>query len=208
MNQWITIFLLAIMSMKVAAIDEVIKKASQFSGVNEKIFMGILLQESGKTVNGQFRPHPWALNIDRKAYFFDSKDEAVKKAIQAVREGKVIDVGMAQINVNWNHVYARNIEELFNPATNLFIGARVLRECSKRYDEELKVIGCYNQWNVDEDGIAYARKVIELAKKHVGWKGYEGILNSKETKRFNTIYGEFEKILSVKDKPSFGISSH
>ena len=65
-------------------------------------------------------------NTTRRAYFPRSSRQATTIAEELLREGHSIDAGMAQINSgNWRK-YGLNAASVFDPCTNVSVGARII----------------------------------------------------------------------------------
>ena len=82
---------------------------------------------------GMAIPWPWTINVEGKGYYFSSKAEAIAATQKFIREGKrSIDVGCMQVNLKHHADAFRNLNEAFDPATNVGYAAKFLRN---NYDE-------------------------------------------------------------------------
>ena len=88
----------------------------------------------GVVETGRINPHggtvsawPWTINVAGAGHFFGSKDEAVA-AVQAAQAAGVqsIDVGCMQINLLHHPNAFANLEEAFDPASNVRYAATFL----------------------------------------------------------------------------------
>jgi hypothetical protein len=72
--------------------------------------------------------HPWALNIGGKAYYCHSRGEAA-----ALLSGALdADIGLMQVNFSfWGPRFGFSKEQLLDPATNLIVGAQILKMAMK-----------------------------------------------------------------------------
>lgn len=72
------------------------------------------------------------------------------------------DIGVMQINSSWyNDLGPELWNNLYDPCTNVQVGARILADCLGRYGYSWEGIGCYNAMSIDKRAI-YARKVIHV----------------------------------------------
>lgn len=105
--------------------------ANQY-GVPPEVFFSIALQESGKSGENKFLPWPWTLNIDRKGYYFDTREKAEMALITAMddarEQGKVgrVAVGIGQIYMPAHVNQFDSPIQALDPTTNLHYAARLL----------------------------------------------------------------------------------
>lgn len=91
-------------------------------GVDAKLFTSLVRQESNF--------NPYAIGLDGKAVLKPqprSAEEAVKTAVNLVREGKRFSVGLAQVHVSNVIRYGMTWEQAFDPCTNLRVASSILR---------------------------------------------------------------------------------
>ena len=107
--------------------------ANQY-GVPVEVFFAIALQESGKSGKDKFLPWPWTLNIDRKGYYFDTREEAEMALLKAMNEakqnGKIgrVAVGLGQIYMPSHVSQFESPIQALDPARNLNYAAQLLVE--------------------------------------------------------------------------------
>ena len=143
-------------------------EAMRISRVDSEILYGIALMESGTSFNGMrsFGPWPWAMNINKTAKYYSSREAARKVLAQEVENGNSrVAVGMWQIYLKYNAHYVDDPLDLVDPVTNLRVAALVLRDCGDSYGTLRDVLSCYHSGDVDDAGIAYASRVLALAKR-------------------------------------------
>lgn len=76
---------------------------------------------------GMLVPWPWTINVEGKGYYFNSKAEAIAATQKFLGQGKrSIDVGCMQVNLKHHAKAFRNLNEAFDPATNVGYAARFL----------------------------------------------------------------------------------
>lgn len=69
------------------------------------------------------------------------------------------DVGLMQINSSWEKSVGKELwSRLFDPCTNVRVGAWILAQCVQRYGYGWKAVGCYHS-NTPSKRDGYAKKV-------------------------------------------------
>lgn len=80
------------------------------------------------------------------------------------------DYGVMQINSRWARFTGPLIwGRLWDPCTNIRIGALILSRCIKRYGYNYEAVGCYNATSLSKR-VRYARKVLQALREsaHTG----------------------------------------
>lgn len=143
-------------------------EAMRISRVDSELLYAISLMESGTSFNGMRRygPWPWTMNINKEPKYYSSR-EAARKALSAevAKGNQSVAVGMWQIYLYYNGHYVDDPLDLIDPVTNLYVAAKVLRGCGQQYDTTRHVLSCYHSGDLDEEGLAYADRVLRLADK-------------------------------------------
>ncbi len=113
------------------------KQCTQYFPVNEQhyripvhLLAAIASAESGRWHEGLGMPlpWPWTINAAGKGYYFNSKAEAIAKAQSLMAQGiKSMDVGCMQVNLKHHHKAFANLNEAFDPLTNVAYAAKFLR---------------------------------------------------------------------------------
>jgi len=98
-----------------------------------KVPLGVLyavgLTETGR--KGSLQPH--AMNIEGKAYFAKSREDALKKFASARASGaKLIDLGCMQVNHYFHGEKFASVSEMLDPKKNVAYAARFLTELKAR----------------------------------------------------------------------------
>ena len=124
--------------------------AAQEVDVPPELTQAIARVESGGT--------PYALNIEGRGYFFESKAEAVAAAEQAQSLGQSFDSGIMQVNSWWLKRYGIPLEAIFDPAANILLGSWILKQELDRHGDTWKAVARYHSPNSDR-GQRYARLV-------------------------------------------------
>lgn len=92
-------------------------------GVPEGILYSVGLTETGRRGSLQ----PWALNVEGKAVFAASRDDALQVFENARRRGaKLIDLGCMQINHHYHGDQFAVPEDMLNPRRNVEYAAKFL----------------------------------------------------------------------------------
>lgn len=133
----------------------------------EPIYLyAIALHESRRRrPDGMIRPWPWTLHTAQTgSLYFETFDAALEKLTTLLREVTNIDVGLMQINWGWNGHRAPDARTLLEPAANIEIAARLLREHLNECEGDLRcAIGRYHSPR-RERGIPYAASVLAIVE--------------------------------------------
>lgn len=121
-----------------AAIPFAYHKIANGYHIPVEVLYAVMLQESGKvipaattpqqTLNTQYRPWPWVLNVELKPYYFESRKQAAValKQFLAANQHARIAVGLGQIYLpSHGHVF-NDKTALLDPAVNLNYAAQLL----------------------------------------------------------------------------------
>lgn len=112
---------------------------------------------------------PWTVNAQGKGMFFKTKAEAVKEVKRLQAEGvKSIDVGCMQINLVYHPDAFENIEEAFDPQTNVEYAAKFLKNLYENNGKDwIKAAMAYHS-SVPGKALQYKKKIVstyELVKQ-------------------------------------------
>jgi hypothetical protein len=94
-----------------------------------KLLGTIALVESGRPdpQTGRTTPWPWTINVAGTGQYFASKAAAIIAVEQLQSSGvRSIDVGCMQINLMYHPNAFANLDQAFDPPTNIFYGGRFL----------------------------------------------------------------------------------
>jgi hypothetical protein len=144
-------------------------EAVAVAGIPSEVLFAVSLQESGTTMNGRrdFAPWPWTLNISEEGHYFHTHDDALAALEQQIAaNNRRVAVGMFQIHLRFNGHRVDDVRTLLDPATNLRIAAKVLRDCGVKYDALADRLSCYYSGDVDAEGEAYASQVLARAARY------------------------------------------
>jgi soluble lytic murein transglycosylase-like protein len=102
---------------------------------------------------------PWAVNMNGKGYYFKDK----QTALEFVKRLNSYDLGLMQINSWWIRKFNLDVRELIEPENNILMGIFIIKECTLRMGNNLEnILSCYHRGRINERGIRYARKVLEI----------------------------------------------
>jgi hypothetical protein len=94
---------------------------------------------------GMLVPWPWTINVEGKGYYFNSKAEAIAATQKFLGQGKrSIDVGCMQVNLKHHAKAFRNLNEAFDPATNVGYAARFLSTNYAEMGNWIKAAAAYH----------------------------------------------------------------
>ncbi|WP_246748528.1 transglycosylase SLT domain-containing protein [Rhizobium setariae] len=107
-----------------------ISAAAMKYGVPEGILYSVGLTETGRRGSLQ----PWSLNIEGKAVFAVSQDEALGRFEDARRGGaELIDLGCMQINHRYHGDRFSSVAEMLNPRRNVEYAAKFLAQLHAKH---------------------------------------------------------------------------
>lgn len=130
------------------------RQCTQYFPVEEKknnipthLLAAIATTESGRwhTGLGMNVPWPWTINVEGKGYFFDSKAEAIAQTRSLLAKGhQSIDVGCMQVNLKHHPKAFADLNQAFDPSTNVAYSAKFLRENYATLGDWIKATAAYH----------------------------------------------------------------
>jgi soluble lytic murein transglycosylase-like protein len=118
-----------------------ILRASDRYGIPAGILYAVGLTETGN--KGSLQPN--ALNIEGKAVFPKSRDEALAAFAKARRAGKtLIDLGCMQINHHYHASHFRSVADMLDPRQNVDYAARFLASLHARHETWSMAVARYH----------------------------------------------------------------
>lgn len=125
--------------------DQAIVNGARRSGVPEAVLQAISLTETGRRVDGQLRPWPWAINREGQGYWFRNRDEALAFARESAAAGRrSFDVSCFQINYLWHGANFPSLELMFDLDTAADYAARFLRQLHDETGDWSAAAGAYH----------------------------------------------------------------
>lgn len=119
----------------------------QRNGIPAHLLAAISSTESGRWHKnlGLALPWPWTINVEGKGYYFDTKAEAIARVAALKRQGvRSIDVGCMQVSLLHHPNAFANLDQAFDPATNVAYGAKFLRENYDDLHDWVKATAAYH----------------------------------------------------------------
>lgn len=149
-------------------VPQAYRNVAKAYGIPYKVLFAIGMQESQRDLgNGKVLPWPWTLNIAGKGSYYDSSSEMKDALFAAVDEGKIVDVGLMQINTRWHLGKSYSLIDLMRPEDNLNIAAQILsiehERCGGSEYDWACAVGHYHSHR-EKRAEAYAKKVMRWVK--------------------------------------------
>lgn len=135
-------------------------------GVAPSTMAAIIKVESGG--------NPWAIGDNtaggRVSPTPRNIDEAAARALELIRLGHSIDIGLAQINSNNLKAYGVSVRDVLEPCTNIYIGSRILsnfylKSVEKYGPGEVSLFHSLSAYNTGSfyNGPKYVLKILNAA---------------------------------------------
>jgi soluble lytic murein transglycosylase-like protein len=148
-----------------------IQAAAAKYGIPEGILYSVGLTETGR--KGSL--YPYAMNIEGKAFFPPSQQEAMQKFREARGQGvKLIDIGCMQINHHFHGENFASAEQMFDPRLNVEYAAKFLSNLHNRHETWTMAVARYHAGpNNDPAQKRYVCRVISnlVATGYGTWTG-------------------------------------
>jgi len=77
-----------------------------------------------------------------------------------------VDVGLMQINSIWADQLGSTWNDIFDPCTNVMVGAWILSQCIHNYGSNWQAVGCYHSRTPTKRD-AYAAKIVHIYKTEI-----------------------------------------
>jgi hypothetical protein len=120
---------------RMVMVEDVLKYASSQMGVSLDLLAAVAWAES--------RLLPYAVNVQGKAYYFTSREGALKM-LSELKTGNV-DIGLFQVNYRlWGEPLGLQMEDLLNSRVCAIIGAMILTYNLQRHQDPWVAIGRYH----------------------------------------------------------------
>jgi hypothetical protein len=111
------------------------------------LLAAIATTESGRWHKGLGMnvPWPWTINVEGKGYYFNSKAEAIAQTQRYIREGRQsIDVGCMQVNLKHHAKAFADLNQAFDPETNVAYAAKFLSDNYADLGDWIKATAAYH----------------------------------------------------------------
>lgn len=134
--------------------------ASVQVGVPRSYLIAIARTESGRKTRDGFEPWPWALNIEGRGSWYESKSHVLEAALKHLSDGKTLfDIGCFQINFRWHGEQFSSLDEMVDPHTNAMYAAKFLKSLYVEFGDWTEAAGAYHSRTAELAEI-YKRRVL------------------------------------------------
>ncbi|MCO7214007.1 MULTISPECIES: transglycosylase SLT domain-containing protein [unclassified Halomonas] len=139
--------------------------AASLHQVPPEVLYAVATAESAVSLKVGHRPWPWTLNVAGEGFHFATRQAACDALLLALEETRLVDVGIAQLNVRWQPQlfgagkrFAQPCDAL-NPYANLEEAARLLRGHFDAAGDWVQAAGRYHRPAGGEPAARYRRLV-------------------------------------------------
>ncbi|MES2984116.1 MAG: lytic transglycosylase domain-containing protein [Pseudomonadota bacterium] len=119
----------------------------QKNGIPTHLLAAIATTESGRwhKALGMNVPWPWTINVEGKGYVFNSKAEAIAQTQSLIAKGyRSIDVGCMQVNLKHHPKAFADLNQAFDPSTNVAYAAKFLHDNYATLGDWIKATAAYH----------------------------------------------------------------
>lgn len=150
MRRHVWLSLLGWLSMPTAAVTlppPAYQLAAHDAGVPSVVLFAVALHESGTRLQGRLIPWPWTLNIAGTAWRYRTRAEACRalRVALPIVGATHVDVGLAQINLGFQHERFADPCDALDPYRNLDAAASILHEQHIAGEDWLVAVGRYHR---------------------------------------------------------------
>lgn len=144
--------------------------AAHDAGVPSVVLFAVALQESGTHLQGRLIPWPWTLNVAGNAYRYRTRAAACRalRVALPVVGATHVDVGLAQINLGYQHQRFTDPCDALDPYRNLDAAAVILREQHDVGQDWLIAVGRYHRPAGGAIAARYQRQVAARLERVLG----------------------------------------
>lgn len=152
------------------------------------LLSAIAQTESGRKLskNKSSVPWPWAVNVQGKAIYFSTKEQAITEVRRLLNQGvRNIDIGCMQINYHHHGHHFPSLMHMFEPKHNVAYGAKFLKDLRKVNGSWTKAVGLYHS-ATPELQVPYKRRVYikwQQEQKRLYQEEFMSAQASLQTKR-------------------------
>ncbi|HID67577.1 MAG TPA: lytic transglycosylase domain-containing protein [Roseibacterium sp.] len=128
-----------------ALCDDAAFTAAQAEDVPYDILRAITRTETGRTVDGVFRPWPWAANAAGQGDWFDSAEAALRHVEGILASGRRnVDVGCFQLNHRWHADGFTSLRVMMDPEANARYAAQFLSQLYGEFGDWDAAVAAYH----------------------------------------------------------------
>jgi len=117
------------------------------------ILYAVAMTESGNGYDSSQLPWPWALNVDGRSIYCQSRQEAVWVVSHAIQAKQSVDIGLMQISWRWHQHRFASIDDALIPMKNLKAGAAILQEQFEVTNDWWEAVGRYHDPGQDQNSL-------------------------------------------------------
>lgn len=154
-------------------IPEAYVVAGNNRGVPPEVLYAVASAESVVSLKAGRRPWPWTLNVAGKSLRFEDRASACQALTRALERTRIVDVGIAQLNVRW-HPQLFGVGQRFatpcdglDPYANLDEAAQLIRQHFNATGDWMTAAGRYHH-PAGGQHAAHYRKVVSREITHMG----------------------------------------
>lgn len=150
---------------KAAEVPPAYFDAASLHQVPPEVLYAVATTESVVSLKAGRRPWPWTLNVAGEGFRFATRRAACSALMQALQETRLVDVGIAQLNVRWQpQLFGAgkrfsNPCDALNPYANLEEAARLLRGHFEATGDWVQAAGRYHRPAGGEPAARYRRLI-------------------------------------------------
>lgn len=152
-------------SATAASVPPAYLDAGSLHQVPPEVLYAVATAESAVSLKTGRRPWPWTLNVAGEGFRFATRQAACSALLLALEETRIVDVGIAQLNVRWQpQLFGAgkrfsNPCDALNPYANLEEAARLLRGHFDATGDWVQAAGRYHRPAGGEPAARYRRLV-------------------------------------------------
>lgn len=137
--------------------------AAAEAGVPIDVLIALTWTETGRSINSEIQPWPWALNDGGTSHWWPDAYTATDYVLRLVADGRTnFDVGCFQINFRWHGANFASIEAMFDPDQNALYAARLIRTLHEESGDWSTAAGAYHSRTP-----SYATRYREVFDRHL-----------------------------------------
>lgn len=119
--------------------------AARVHAVPYSVLLVVTLTETGRAIDGQSRPWPWAVNMEGEVRRFDNKADALRYVKQHFANGaRSLDRGCFQLNCRWHGQHFSSVDEMSDPFPNARYAARFLTQLFDEFGDWPTAVAAYH----------------------------------------------------------------
>lgn len=142
--------------------------AASESDVPIDVLRAISLAETGRTLNGEYVPWPWAVNFKGDGRWFPDQSTALRHIQRRLDVGeRNFDVGCFQINYRWHGEYFGSIDEMLDPMSNARYAAKFLSTLYREKNDWTLAAGAFHS-RTPQIAVRYAERFDDLRAGLIG----------------------------------------